>query len=345
MCKARFLVVNSSSLDMMETHRPWLEPQGIELIGNVSFKQLKQDQLEPLLRDVLCVVGPHHAGARILPRYMEQHPSLQAITLASSGHEWADIEAATRNGIVVTYAGPVASLAEVVADHTWGLMLAVARQIPHHHQRLQAGDARRGMGAALWGKTLGIVGLGNIGRRVARRAVGFEMKLLACEIEPDHDYNRRHGIELVEMDELLRRSDFVSLHVRLNPRNEGMIGARELGLMKPTAYLINTARQKLVDEATLAGALINHRLAGAAIDDPWESQDDPTIPLPNVVRTPHIGNRVPESVDAVCRQAYQNAMDVVQGRWPQPDFVLNPEVYEGSLRAPHPTGEWKSPKR
>jgi len=318
---------------MIETHRDWLESLGVEVIADPSFLLLEGDQLTPLLAGVHAVVGPSTA-LRILPRHTESTPTLQVISLASSGYEWADIEAATQHGIVVTHA-PVTEGAEAVADHTWGMLLAVVRQIPHHHQLLQAGHAKRGMGSLVWGKTLGIVGLGSIGKAVARRARGFDMKILAAEILPDYGFIGEHDIELIPLDELLQRSDFVTLHVRLNSDTEGMIGARELGLMKPSGYLINTARQKLVDEAALIDAILQHRIAGAAIDDPPVQDNSPLLKLPNFVCTPHIGNRAIEGVEAVCRCAYENAIAVLQGRWPQ--FILNPQVYEeGYLRAPHP---------
>jgi phosphoglycerate dehydrogenase-like enzyme len=137
------------------------------------------------------------------------------------------------------------------------------------------------------------------------------------------------------MDELLRRSDFVSIHVRLNPDNMRMIGAREFGLMKPTAYFVNTARQQLVDETALTEAILSGRIAGAGIDDPPAMENSPLLRLPNVVFTPHIGNRVLESMDAVCEYAYQAALDVVQGRR-KPELLRNPQVYGGPLRAPYP---------
>jgi D-3-phosphoglycerate dehydrogenase len=318
---------------MIERHRDWLTSRGAEVIADPSFLCLAGDQLEPLLADVHAVVGPSSA-LRVLPKHMDNTPTLQVISLASSGYEWIDIEAATQRGIVVTNA-LVREGAEAVADHTWAMLLAVVRQVPHHHQLLQAGHSQRGMGSLVWGKTLGIIGLGNIGKAVARRAKGFDMQILAAEIRPNWDFMRRYGIELVPLDELLGRSDFVSIHVRLNPDTEGMIGARELGLMKPSAYFINTARQKLMDEAALTDALLQGRIAGAAVDDPPEIKDSPLLELPNFVCTSHIGNRAIEGVEAVCRCAYENALAVVQGDWPH--YILNPQVYEaGQLRAPYP---------
>ncbi len=331
----KFFVVNGSSLDLIDVHKPWLQQQSVDVLADPSFKKMSQAHFAEQLDGAQAIIGPAAATIELTPQLMDDNPALQVISLASSGYEWADIDAATRRGIVVTFAN-TPSLSEVVADYTWGMLLAAARQIPHHHRQLQAGDASRGMGTMVWGRTLGIVGLGRIGRRVARRATGFDMRVVAAEIAPDFDYMREHNIQLLPLDELMREADFVSIHARLNPQNYHMIGAKEIGLMKPTAYLINTARQKLLDEAALTQAILEGRLAGAAIDDPPEQPDNPLLFHPNVVFTPHIGNRVPESNDSVCRTAYSNALDVLQGRRPPADYLLNPEVYQGNLRGPMP---------
>ena len=265
------------------------------------------------------------------PRSEASRP--RVISLASSGHEWVDVPSATRHGIVVTYA-PIATLGEVVADHALGLLLAVARQIPEHHFRLQQGDATRGMGAQVWGRTLGIVGLGNIGKKVALRAQGFEMHVLAVDTCPDRDFCDRHGVKVVDLDTVLEQSDFVSLHLRLDATTRGFIGARELGRMKPSAYLINTARAELIDEDALVEAILRGRIAGAALDDAPREAARRLLHRPNVVFTPHIGNRVLESADAVCRQAYTNALDILRGRTPELRYVLNPEILAGGPSQP-----------
>jgi phosphoglycerate dehydrogenase-like enzyme len=274
----------------------------------------------------------HEADALILPaslrhlplaEHMERHKRLQVLSIAASGYDWLDVEAATRCGIVVTYA-PVREGTEVVADLTWGLMLSVARQIPHHDRQVRTGQYERGMGISVWGKTLGILGLGRIGQAVARRVRGFDMRILACEVQPDMAFVREHNIELVPLDELLQRSDFVSLHLRLEDGTRDIIRARELRLMKPSAFLINTARAKLVDENALISAVENGAIAGAGLDDPPTRLDCPLTKLPNVVYTPHLGNRAIEGVHAVFRCAIDNALAALNGR--RPEFVVNPEV-------------------
>ena len=157
------------------------------------------------------------------------------------------------------------------------------------------------------------------------------MRVLATEPAPDKVFVARHRIELVALDELLRQSDFVSLHVRLDSQTRNMIGARELELMKPTAFLVNAARLELVDQEALIEAVLSHRIAGAALDDPPSRPDSPLLGLPNVVFTPHLGNRAIEGVHAVFRCALDNALAVLMGR--RPEYVVNPEVYDKPLRS------------
>ncbi len=332
MARPRIVILNGTCLDLADAHREWLAGQPAEVIADPSFRSISPDGLNTILAGVGGLILP--STTPVLPIHMEAHASLQVLSIAASGYESVDIEAATRNGIVVTYA-PVPEGSEVVADLTWGLMLAVARQIPHHHRLMQAGQYVRGMGTSVWGKTLGIVGLGSIGKAVARRARGFDMKILACEIAPDHAFLREHAIEWVGLDELLRRADFVSLHLRINEQTRGIIGRRELGLMKQSAFLINTARAGLVDETALHEALLAGRIAGAAVDDRPAAKDSPLLGLPGFVCTPHLGNRAIEGALAVFRCAVEQAVDVLVGR--RPHHVLNPQVYSRpSLRASPP---------
>lgn len=329
--KPRIVILNGTCLRVAGLYRGWLDGLAAEIIADPSHAALEPDQMDDVLNGACGVVLP--AAAPLLPQHMESHAELQAISLASSGYEYVDMEAATRYGIAVTNA-PIRQGAEVVADLTWGLILAVARQIPYHHQLLREGRFERGIGSAVWRKTLGIVGLGNIGKAVARRARGFDMTVLATEIEPDAEFVREYAIELVTLDDLLRRSDFVSLHLRINAETKHIINAERLALMKPTAYLINAARQELVDEAALTAAIQSGRIAGVALDDPLSQKDSPLLGRPNVVCTPHLGNMALEGVRAVFERAVENAVAVVTGR--RCEYVLNPEVYDGALRAPQP---------
>jgi D-3-phosphoglycerate dehydrogenase len=319
------LILNGTCLDVIEEHRAWLNSLDAEIIAEPSFRTMKDSEVDAILAGADALILPAPIRNLPLARHMEKFTTLKTLSIAASGYDWLDVDAATRCGIAVTFA-PVPEGAEVVADMTFGLMLAAARQIPHHHELIRNGDYSRGMGVSLWKKTLGIVGLGNIGRAVARRAAGFEMKILAVEPYPNQEFVRQHGIELVELDDLLQRSDFVSLHVRLDNQTEGMIGKRELSLMKPSAFLINAARQKLVDEAAMTEAVLARRIAGAAMDDPPEDKKSPLFALPNFVCAPHLGNRAIEGVNAVFKCAVENAITVLHGQ--KPKYLVNPAVYD-----------------
>jgi D-3-phosphoglycerate dehydrogenase len=323
--KPRLVVLNPTCLELVEEHRPEFEALGLELVADPGWRAWSPHRREQVFGQAQALILP--AG---LPNWpgtgdMARHRAWRVLSIAASGHEWLDLQAATAHGIAVTNALPVEG-AEVVADLAWGLLLAVARQIPAHHQRLQQGDGFRGMGASVWGKTMGIVGLGRIGKAVARRAAGFDMQVLAATPHPDRQFAATHLVEVVELADLLRRSDYVSLHARLNGQTRGMIGQAQVALMKPSAVLVNTARRELVDEEALTQALLTGRLAGAGLDDPPSRPDTPLLHLPNVVFTPHLGNRAVEGVRAVLRCAVANAVEVLQGR--RPASLVNPEVWD-----------------
>ena len=181
-----------------------------------------------------------------------------------------------------------------VAELTLGLMLSLARRIPYADASMKRGRWEKAgfLGSELRGKTLGIIGTGRIGKAVGYRAKAFFMELLAHDISQDKDFADRTDCKYVDLDTLLRGSDFVTLHVTLTPQTRGMIGKRELGLMKPTAYLINTSRGEVVDEGALVEALRQRGIAGAALDvyeqEPLPT-DSPLLELDNVILLPHIG--------------------------------------------------------
>ena len=327
--KPTLLVLNPTCLDVVDEHRAWIEAQDVELLAEHSYRTASQEQVLAALAGADAVILP--AAIRNLPlaEHMSACPRLRVCSIAASGFEWLDIDAATRNGIVVCFA-PGGLGAEVVAEMAVGMMFAVARQIPYHNQLLCRGDETRGMGTSLFGKTLGIVGLGGIGRELAIRAQGLKMKVVATEPQPNRQFIAERGIELLPLDDLLKRADFVSLHVRLNEETQNMIGRRELALMKPTAYVINTARRELVDEEAIVAAIRSGQIAGAGLDDPPVSAAQKLLGFPNVVFTPHLGNRAIEGVHAVFRAALEGAVSVLRGQ--RPSFVVNPEVYERALR-------------
>lgn len=327
MKKPRLVVLNGTCLDTIEDHRRWAATQAVEFIADPTSRVKDIDGAVDALQDAQAVVGPF--ACSIDPEFFERVPALQVLALASSGYDMVkDPDAATRCGVVLC-AAMVPEGAEVVADYTWGLLLALVRRIPHHFRVLQEGGAERGLSPSVYGKTLGILGLGNIGKAVARRATGFDMRVIACDIRPDMEFVGKNGIEIVGLDRLLRESDFLSIHLRLNDETRNYIGVQELAAMKPTAYLINSARDEIVDETALLAALNAGTLAGAATDEAPRVERE-LLYHPNYLCTPHLGNRAFEGVFAVTRCAIQSAIDVLEGR--HPPYVLNPEVYESGLR-------------
>lgn len=332
MKKPRLLILNATCLDVVEEHRAWIEAEGVELVADQKFRQLDPEQAMALLREADAVVLPTPSLVPLIEAHLTEAPRLLVCSIAASGFEWIDLAAATRHGVMVTAVAGGAG-AEVVADLTWGLMLGLARQIPHHHQLIREGHTHRGMGVSVFSQTLGIVGLGNIGRAVARRAAGFNMRLLTSTSHPDEAFVREHRIEVVSLETLLEQADFVSLHLRLSEATTGIIGQRELQRMKPTSFLINTARKALVDEAALVAAILERRIGGAGLDDPPGNAGKALLNLPNVVFTPHLGNRAIGGVHGVFDMAVRNAIAVLRGK--RPPFVVNPAAYAGRLR-PNP---------
>lgn len=323
----RALVTNGTFREVLAAHRAKMEAAGLEVIETgEDTTNLSIEQVYAYGEQADVIFGPSGGlDAQLFARAKR----LKVIAIAASGYEAVDLEAATRAGVVVTNA-PVQAGSEAVADIAWGLMLAVARAIPQRHMLLMQQRQRdRTMGLGLWGKTLGIVGLGSIGRLTARRAQGFEMKVVAYNRSWDDEHKRfaaRYGLQRVDLNTLLRESDIVSLHLRSTPETRNILSARELALMKPTAILINTARTHLVDQQALYQALSQRQLAGAGLDTiADEGLDNPLMELPNVVGTPHLGNRCVDSVHEVMDAAIEDALAVLHGR--RPHYLVNPDVY------------------
>jgi phosphoglycerate dehydrogenase-like enzyme len=218
-------------------------------------------------------------------------PHLKMVSILGTGTDNVDLQAAKRRGITVTNTPGVG--APSVAELTLGLILAVTRAIPLSDARLRKGTWQHVEGPELVGKTLGLLGLGAIGSYVARLGQGLGMRVVAWTFSTDPSRAARLGVELVDRDDVFRRADIVSVHLRNTPEVRGLVGERELGLMKSSAYLINTARGALVDQDALAAALRGGRLAGAALDvyteEPLPVSNNPFVDVPNVVLTPHIG--------------------------------------------------------
>jgi phosphoglycerate dehydrogenase-like enzyme len=243
-------------------------------------------------------------------------PRLQMVSILGTGTDNVDLEAAARRGITVTNTPAVG--APSVAELTIGLMLATVRSIPISDARLRQGTWQHVEGPELAGKTLGVLGLGAIGQRVAQIGRGLGMRVIAWSFAHDVPRAERLGVELVERDDVFRSSDVVSVHLRNTPEVRGLVGARELALMKPSAYLINTARGALVDATALAEALRSRQIAGAGLDvfteEPLVPERNPFHDLPNIVLTPHIGAVTREANARSRAMPVDNIIAFLEGR-------------------------------
>lgn len=243
---------------------------------------------------------------------------LKVIARYGAGVDNVDLEAARRKGIVVTNT-PGANAASV-AELTIGLMLALLRSIPCAHERTRAGEWPRLEGLSLEGRTVGLLGLGAVGKQVARRLQGFDCTVLAHDPQPDEAFAREHGVALCSRDELIAASDLLSLHLPLLPATKGLVDAAFLSRMKRGACLINTARGELVDEEALAAALRAGHLRGAALDTFAQeppNRDNPLLALPQVIVTPHMGAHSDSAMRAMGWAALRECLAVLRGEEPR----------------------------
>lgn len=319
------------------------------LITARAFTEVGQAALEQLRRAGCETVFPPKFGglpaAKLLPvlegidaalasadDYTEEvlaSPAAARLKIISRwgvGYDSIDIAAATRLGILVSYTPGL--LNEAVADYTFALLFALARRVHEGHLLMRQGEWKFCWGHDISGKTLGIVGCGRIGLAVARRACGFNLRVISYDISGNPEAARL-GVQFVPLEALLQQSDFVSLHAALTPANRGLIGARELRQMKPAAYLINAARGALVDEVALVRALREGWIAGAALDtftvEPLPV-DHPFRTAPNILLTPHQASFARETGERVSSLAAQAILDVYTGI--KPAYLVNPEVLQ-----------------
>ncbi|MCU0723958.1 MAG: D-glycerate dehydrogenase [Planctomycetes bacterium] len=260
-------------------------------------------------------------------------PRLEVVSNYAVGFDNVDVAAATRLGIAVTNTPDV--LTDATAELAIALLFAAARRLVEGDALVRAGkfagwEPELLLGVDVRGKTLGVLGAGRIGAAVARRASALGMRVLYCECGGGRReaVERESGARPVAFDELLRESDFLSIHVPLTPQTRGMIGAAELAAMKPGAILVNTARGPVVDEKALAAALASGRLRAAGLDVyEREPQVEPALlALPNVVLAPHVGSATVETRSAMGELAARSLLSVLEGR--RPGSLVNPEAWE-----------------
>jgi phosphoglycerate dehydrogenase-like enzyme len=259
------------------------------------------ERLKPF--DVLCVMRERTPLTRVI---LQQLPNLKLIASTAFRNASIDLAAAKERGITVCNTGYTSHGA---IELTWALILAILRNIPAEFASLQRGQWQISVGGDLEGKTIGLLGLGNIGARIAKIAHAFGMNILAWSQNLRRESAEEHGALLVSKEELFRSSDIVSVHLVLSRRTKGIVGATEVGLMKPTAYLINTSRGPLVDENALINALQNRAIAGAALDvydiEPLP-ESHPFRSLDRLLVTPHIGFVTNETYKIFYRDTVEN---------------------------------------
>jgi phosphoglycerate dehydrogenase-like enzyme len=287
-------------------------------VGKVTYneggKPLTSEQLQALLPEVDgYIAGLDTIDAAAL----EVAGQLKVISRYGVGYSNVDLQAAGRYGIKVTIT-PGAN-AKSVAELTIGLMLNLARPIMDAAAQTRQGGWPRTRGFSLEGKTVGLVGLGAIGKEVARRLAGFDCQIVAYDVVVDQAFARHHEVQFVELLSLLAAADIVSLHVPTLPETIGMVDSSFLAAMKPGAFLVNTARGELVDERALLAALESGHLRGAALDafnEEPPGADNPLLALPQVIATPHMGSHTDGATDAMGWMALNDCLAVLQGKEP-----------------------------
>jgi glyoxylate reductase len=260
-------------------------------------------------------------------------PKLRIASNVAVGFDNIDVNACTKRGVVATNTPGV--LDETTADFAWTLLMAVARRLGEGEQLARSGNWKgwnldQLCGADVWGKTLGIVGFGRIGRAVARRALGFQMKVIYTDaVRAPGDAETAVQAEFRDVNALLAEADFISLHVPLLPETRGLFDAPKFFRMKPTAYLINTSRGPVVDEAALVAALENKKIAGAALDV-YENEPfiHPGLKRANVVLAPHLASASIETRTKMAVMAANNVVALFKGQ--RPPNMLNPDILKRS---------------
>ncbi|MFO1049321.1 MAG: NAD(P)-dependent oxidoreductase [Geminicoccaceae bacterium] len=305
-----------------------LAAAGIELRWNDRGRALTEGELIDRLDGVAATIAGREPYTE---RVFAAAPTLRLVARLGVGYDQIDLAAATRHRVAVAMA--FGTNHDAVADHTLGLMSATALRIADYDRRVRAGSWGTLLHGRLHGSTVGIVGFGRIGRAVARRCLGFAMEVLVNDPVAEADTVARLGYTLVELDELLQRVDFLTLHAPLLPETHHLIDARRLALLKPSAILINTARGGIVDETALLAALERGQLAAAGLDV-FETEPLPDGPLrahERVVLTPHVAGLSDAAVRAMAERCCDSVLAVLRGRDPGPGLLLNPDVLAGAV--------------
>ena len=318
----KVLITAASLYDVEGPFLRLLREAGFQVVFPPRPAQLTEEELDQQLGDARATLAGSEPYTR---RVLAGHPALRVIARCGVGFDAVDVAAATDQGIAV--ATTPGTNHDAVAEHTFALMLALAKRLVPDHNGTRAGRWPRQITLPLRGRTLGIAGLGRIGKAVALRGACFGMRLLAYEPFPDQEFVSKHGVTLVPFEGLAAESDYLTLHVPLTPESKYLINKRTLALMKPTAFLINTGRGGLVCEADLLEALRSRRIAGAGLDvfEEEPAIQNPLFEFDNVVVTPHTAGGDQQSRQEMALSAARAIVALSRGEWPA-EQVVNAEV-------------------
>jgi D-3-phosphoglycerate dehydrogenase len=321
---AKILVTLPVVHDHLHAALDRLRAVGCEIQFNPNGRTYSEEQLIAALPDVVATIaGTEPYNERVFAAA----PALKVVARSGVGHDAIDVAAASRHGVAIAMG--FGTNHNAVADFAFSLMAALASKLIFYHAMVTDGRWRRTAHMPLWQATTGIIGLGRIGEALARRCRGFQMRVLAYDVQPNAAFAQEVGVELVDLETLFREADYVSVHAPHTPETDKIVSRERLALMKPTAFLVNTARGGLVDEAALAEALREGRIAGAGLDvfeiEPLPA-DSPLRDLPNLVMTPHCAGSNIDAIAAMAERCVDNVMALIEGRDPGADYVLNPEV-------------------
>lgn len=298
----------------------YAKEQAGEVVLNPYGRTMTVDELKTVWDGVNGVIaGLEPYSAEVLAEAPED---LKTICRFGVGYDSVDLAAAKARGIAVTNTSGTNS--DAVADLAIGMMIAIARHIPHGDRSVRNGSWERYTGLSMEGKKLGILGLGAIGKGVAKRAAGFSMDVYAYDPYFDETFAAEYGVKKAALDEIFTQCDYITLHLPVLPETQGIINKETLGKMKPTAYLINAARGPLVNENDLYEALKNKQIMGAALDvySKEPLKNSPLFQLDNIVLLPHIGGNTREASYAMGKLAIDNALQILRGEPCR--YIVNP---------------------
>jgi len=320
-----------------------LHDDAVDMLSKVAtLVQTRSDLREDMLKKVSDADAAIIGGSVFNEEVFEVCSRLKIVARQGVGYDRVDLKAASERKIYVTIS-PSPELIGAVAEFAIGLILSLAKKIPMADRYVRSEEYAR---AKIWyspslqkmdsspivnlqGRLLGVVGLGRIGREIAIKSRCLGMKVQYFDITRSHSLEKEYGFEYVELDDLLAESDFVSVSVPLTEQTRGLIGQREISLMKPTAYLINTARGAILDQKALCDALKKGKIAGAGLDVVEEeplSPNDPILELNNVIVTPHVAGASAESMRGTAIMACEDVIKVLHGKRPDLSHLVNPEI-------------------